>query len=297
MLLMEAEKLTKRKIKKYKKKRRKKRIKIKIIIYFICLIIFFSSVLLIGIKLIIGKKFQKINRINSNKKLDIGNFTTYSQCLEDFILYCIFYDIDNGFYIDVGANDPNDISVTKAFYLNGWHGINIEPLPDMLQKLLNYRNKDINLNIGAGEKDDLMPLAVGGPGSTLNKEYFSSDSKTINITVQPLSKICKMHVPKDEEIQFCKIDVEGYEKYVLLGCDFQNYRPKVFCIESTKPSTFIPIYKEWEYILLENGYEFGFQHVINRYYFDTKVDYLRARFSNLTNIIKEYEEIRNRKNM
>ena len=297
MLLMEAEKLTKRKIKKYKKKRRKKRIKIKIIIYFICLIIFFSSVLLIGIKLIIGKKFQKINRINSNKKLDIGNFTTYSQCLEDFILYCIFYDIDNGFYIDVGANDPNDISVTKAFYLNGWHGINIEPLPDMFQKLLNYRNKDINLNIGAGEKDDLMPLAVGGPGSTLNKEYFSSDSKTINITVQPLSKICKMHVPKDEEIQFCKIDVEGYEKYVLLGCDFQNYRPKVFCIESTKPSTFIPIYKEWEYILLENGYEFGFQHVINRYYFDTKVDYLRARFSNLTNIIKEYEEIRNRKNM
>jgi len=295
MLLMETEKLTKRKIKKYKKKRRKKRIKI--IIYFICLIIFFSSVLLIGIKLIIGKKFQKINRINSNKKLDIGNFTTYSQCLEDFILYCIFYDIDNGFYIDVGANDPNDISVTKAFYLNGWHGINIEPLPDMLQKLLNYRNKDINLNIGAGEKDDLMPLAVGGPGSTLNKEYFSSDSKTINITVQPLSKICKMHVPKDEEIQFCKIDVEGYEKYVLLGCDFQNYRPKVFCIESTKPSTFIPIYKEWEYILLENGYEFGFQHVINRYYFDTKVDYLRARFSNLTNIIKEYEEIRNRKNM
>jgi len=297
MLLMETEKLTKRKIKKYKKKRRKKRIKIKIIIYFICLIIFFSSVLLIGIKLIIGKKFQKINRINSNKKLDIGNFTTYSQCLEDFILYCIFYDIDNGFYIDVGANDPNDISVTKAFYLNGWHGINIEPLPDMFQKLLNYRNKDINLNIGAGEKDDLMPLAVGGPGSTLNKEYFSSDSKTINITVQPLSKICKMHVPKDEEIQFCKIDVEGYEKYVLLGCDFQNYRPKVFCIESTKPSTFIPIYKEWEYILLENGYEFGFQHVINRYYFDTKVDYLRARFSNLTNIIKEYEEIRNRKNM
>jgi len=167
----------------------------------------------------------------------------------------------------------------------------------MFQKLLNYRNKDINLNIGAGEKDDLMPLAVGGPGSTLNKEYFSSDSKTINITVQPLSKICKMHVPKDEEIQFCKIDVEGYEKYVLLGCDFQNYRPKVFCIESTKPSTFIPIYKEWEYILLENGYEFGFQHVINRYYFDTKVDYLRERFSNLSNIIKEYEEVRNRKNM
>ena len=77
---------------------------------------------------------KKINRININKKLDINSFTTYSQCLEDFILYCVFYDIENGFYIDVGANDPNDISVSKYFYLDGWHGINIEPLPDMYQK-------------------------------------------------------------------------------------------------------------------------------------------------------------------
>jgi len=201
---METERLTKRKIKKYKKKRRKKRIKIKIT-YFICLIIFFSSILLIGAKLIIGKKPQKINKIAHNKKLDISNFTTYSQCLEDFILYCIFYDIDNGFYIDVGANDPDYISVTKAFYLKGWHGINIEPLPDMFQKLLNYRNKDINLNIGAGEKDDLMPLAVGGGGSTLNKKYFSSNSQTINITVNLCQKYVKCMYQRMKKFNFVKL--------------------------------------------------------------------------------------------
>ena len=93
---------------------------------------------------------RKKDRRNFNKKLDFTNFITYAQFLEDFILYCIFYDIDNGFYIDVGANDPNDISVTKAFYLNGWHGINIEPLPEMQQLLLKHRSRDINLNIGAG---------------------------------------------------------------------------------------------------------------------------------------------------
>ena len=30
----------------------------------------------------------------------------------------------------LGANDPNIISVTKAFYLRGLYGINIEPLPN-----------------------------------------------------------------------------------------------------------------------------------------------------------------------
>ena len=171
-----------------------------------------------------------INRINYSKKLDIYNFTTYAQCLEDLILYCVLYDVNNGFYLDVGANDPNDITVTKAFYLNGWHGINIEPLPDMYKKLSNDRKRDINLNIGASEKEDKLTLFLNGGASTVTKKYFKEKGITINIKVYPLSKICKKYVPKNEEIQFCKIDVEGHEKNVLLGFDFENYRPKYFAL-------------------------------------------------------------------
>ena len=277
---------------KYKKKK-KKEFKIKIIIYFICVIISFFSGLLIGSKLLQKPKMRNIR--NYNKILDIYNFTTYSQCLEDFILYCIFYDIDNGFYIDVGANDPNVITVTKAFYLNGWHGINIEPLPDMYKKLLNDRSRDINLNIGASEKEDTLSLFLHKEGSTVNKKIFKEKGETINITVYPLSKICKEYVPKNEEIQFCKIDVEGHEKSVLLGFDFENYRPKVFCIESTAPATYIPTHEEWEYILIRNGYAFGFAYNINRYYYDTKVDYLNGRFLNLENYVNLYKKIQKNK--
>ena len=116
---MESKKFKKIKIKKYKfRKNRKKEFQFKIIFCFILLFISFFSCILIIIKLL-KKTYKKINRRNVIKKLDFTNFITYSQCLEDFILYCIFYDIDNGFYVDVGANDPNYISVTKAFYLNG----------------------------------------------------------------------------------------------------------------------------------------------------------------------------------
>ena len=292
---MESKKFKKIKIKRYKfRKNRKKEFQFKKIFCFTLLFISFFSCILIIIKLL-KKTYKKINRRNVIKKLDFTNFITYSQCLEDFILYCIFYDIDNGFYIDVGANDPNDISVTKAFYLNGWHGINIEPLPEMFSLISKNRIRDINLNIGAGEKEGIMSLNVRGGCSTLNKKYFNDKEPFINVTIYPLSKICKKYVPKDEEIQFCKIDVEGYEKYVLLGYDFENYRPKVFCVESTIPTTNIPSHQEWEYILLQNGYAFGFQHDVNRYYYDTKVDYIGKRFINLDKYVNKYKKIQIRK--
>ena len=32
-----------------------------------------------------------------------------------------------GFYVDVGAHDPVQDSVTKLFYDRGWRGVNVEP--------------------------------------------------------------------------------------------------------------------------------------------------------------------------
>ena len=172
----------------------------------------------------------------------------------------------------------------------GWSGINIEPLPYIFSDLLKYRTRDINLNFGAGNRDDNLKLYVQGTGSTLNKK-FANNSKTINIEVHPMSKICNKYVPKNKKIDFCKIDVEGYEKNVLLGYDFVNYRPKVFCIESTLPGKATPSYNEWEYILKENGYKFVFQYSINRFYYDSKIDSLSERFINLNNYISQYKRI------
>jgi FkbM family methyltransferase len=202
-----------------------------------------------------GYYFGKKNSTNINiekneekyfsKKL--SNFTSYSQFLEDLILFSVFYDIENGFYIDIGANDPNAISVTKNFYLRGWYGINIEPLPDKYQALVKFRKRDINLQIGAGSIKKNGTLYILGYGSTLQKR---NNIKSIAINVDTMFNICRQYVPKNEIIQFCKIDVEGGEKDVLLGFDFESYRPKVFCIESTLPGTAIPCHNLWEGILL-----------------------------------------------
>ena len=42
-------------------------------------------------------------------------FVSYAQNMEDVMLWRALKDVDQGFYVDVGANDPNVHSVTKAF--------------------------------------------------------------------------------------------------------------------------------------------------------------------------------------
>ncbi len=105
-----------------------------------------------------------------------------------------------------------------------------------------------------------------------------------------MENVCKKYVPKGKKIEFCKIDVEGGERDVLLGYDFNNYRPKVFCLESTKPITNSPSHHEWEDILIKNNYSFVYQYAINRFYVDNNyIEELREKFNYVHKIKKLYK--------
>ena len=113
------------------------------------------------------------------------------------------------------------------------------------------------------------------------------------VKVETMADICKKYVPQGTIIEFCKIDVEGAERNVLLGYDFINYRPKIFCIESTLPLTMIPSYHLFEDVLIKNNYSFIYQYNINRFYVDNKsvfANILRQRVSLIDLFIKKYNE-------
>ena len=115
--------------------------------------------------------------------------------------------------------------------------------------------------------------------SSLHKQHLKGKNATIvKILVDTMFNICKKYIPKNEVIQFIKIDVEGGERNVLLGSDFEKYRPKVICIEATKPFTMIPCHDLWEDILLKNDYSFVYQYKVNRFYIDNRIPDLRKRF-------------------
>ena len=77
---------------------------------------------------------------------------SYAQNFEDVMLARCFPE-PRGFYVDVGANDPDIDNVTRVFYERGWSGINIEPLAENCARLRQRRPRDVNLEIAVGDHD------------------------------------------------------------------------------------------------------------------------------------------------
>ena len=87
---------------------------------------------------------------------------SYSQNAEDVRLWRVFRHVENGFYVDVGAADPNVDSVTRLFYEHGWSGINIEPSP-CFETLSEARTRDVNLRVAIGESEGSVPFFLTYP--------------------------------------------------------------------------------------------------------------------------------------
>jgi hypothetical protein len=81
------------------------------------------------------------------------------------------------------------------------------------------------------------------------------------------------------EIHFLKVDVEGFEKEVLLGADFTEFRPWILVIEATYPNSPEVNYGDWEKIVLEAGYRFAYFDGLNRFYVAAEHEELHASFS------------------
>ena len=200
-------------------------------------------------------------------------FTSYAQNFEDVILWRALKHVKNGFYIDVGANDPEVHSVTKAFYERGWYGINIEPMPEFAPRFAQLRPRDINLGIAAGSSEGELTLydvpdvrGWASPDSAV-AEAHRKEGYTIaelRVPVRKLIDICLEHV--DRPIHFLKVDVEGFEREVLLGMDFAQFRPWIVVVEATLPNSTVCNHQEWEGLLLAHGYEFGYFDGLNRFY-------------------------------
>jgi len=216
---------------------------------------------------------------------------TYAQNFEDILLWRALKHVDKGFYIDVGANDPQNDSVTRLFYESGWRGINVEPIHQWFAKLNYYRVRDINLNIAAGsERGELVMFEIPDTGlSTSDKDIAlrhkieaDLDSTEVVVDVRTLTDICNLyHI---SPIHFLKIDVEGSEMSVIKGIDLSLIRPWIIVVEATLPNTQIENYEDWEEIFLNHDYEFVYFDGLNRFYVAEEHSDLKQHFKTPINI-------------
>ncbi|MBK9925008.1 MAG: FkbM family methyltransferase [Anaerolineales bacterium] len=197
-------------------------------------------------------------------------FISYSQNFEDLMLWRALKHIKNGFYVDIGANDPKHLSVTKAFYDQGWHGINIDPITYSL--LSRERLRDINLNIAVsnapGEINffEVSDSALCTSDPQLAQTYREMGKVVIErkVPTLTLNQVLKEH--SQVPIHFMNIDVEGAELQVLQGLDLSLWRPWILLIEATIPTTTTPSFDTWEPLIVSAEYNFAYFDGLNRFY-------------------------------
>lgn len=222
-------------------------------------------------------------------------FISYSQNFEDVLLWRALGHVPGGFYIDVGANDPELHSVTKAFYDAGWHGINIEPMPSYAQPFVEQRPRDINLNCAAGaaageivlfEVPSMNGWATTDPAVAAAHRADGYEVVENRVPLRTLASICAEHVRGD--IHFLKIDVEGFEGEVLKGMDLQRWRPWVLVIEATLPGSRQTNHEQWEGLVVPQGYRFAWFDGLNRYYIAQEHPELLAAFGIQPNVFDAF---------
>jgi FkbM family methyltransferase len=222
---------------------------------------------------------------------------SYAGNREDVLLRRVFHDQKDGFYVDVGAGDPEDHSLTKHFYDRGWRGVNVEPTKDLYQRLVAQRERDINLNIGLSSKPGTMTLFKCPPEfwgfSTMSADQAAKrraegvEVQVLQVVVSTLARVCEEHVKS--EIDFLSIDVEGLEAQVIEGGDWRRWRPRVVIVEATEPNSTIPSHEGWEPLLLGAGYNFVYFDGLNRYYLRSEDAHLTRHFEVPVNVFDNYE--------
>lgn len=201
-------------------------------------------------------------------------FISYAQNSEDIVLWRALGHIEQGTYVDVGAADPTEYSVTKAFYDRGWSGVNVEPAPEFVARLIAERERDKTFAVCAGEIEGTVTLHhVPGTGlSTVSDEHLdviaSEHFEVVDITadVKRLDRILADAQLTDQPIHFLKIDVEGAEATVLRSIDLTIWRPWVVVVEATEPLSTEPTHDEWDALLTSTGYQFCLFDGLNRFY-------------------------------
>ncbi len=196
--------------------------------------------------------------------------TSYAQNGEDVVLRRAFADRENGFYVDVGACHPVEDSVTLHFYERGWRGINVEPDNALHALLKQARPKDTNLCAAIGRERGravFHPTATRGHG-TLSPDLASGRSEgrpSERVPQMPLSDVIDCYGPDNGELDFLKVDVEGWEAEVLASADWTRHRPRVILVEAVNDKG-EPTHAVWEPGLLNAGYCFAMFDGLNRFY-------------------------------
>lgn len=231
----------------------------------------------------------------SPKPPDVG-ITSYAQNFEDVMLWRALGRVENGFYIDVGAQLPVFDSVSKAFYEHGWRGVHVEPVAAYAEAIRQDRpDERVFECILAALPGTQVFFQIPGTGISTGRREIAARHRNsgfevheVSVQTSTLAAVFDEVMPRD--IHWLKIDVEGMEDAVLAGWVNHPARPWIVVIESTEPLSQVSTWHEWECYLLDRDYAFVYFDGLNRFYIHAAHLDLTHFFSTPPNVFDNFNK-------
>jgi FkbM family methyltransferase len=177
-----------------------------------------------------------------------------------------------GCYVDVGAGDPISCSNTFRLWERGWRGLLIEPRKDAVFDLCARRPGDYVYPVAASNQDGWSRMRIQGSVSSMQADWNIDEQTKSFCQTETLRSILARFPAIRDTCQLCSIDVEGHERQVLEGIDWDTFHPKAFVIEYVIYGVAAPqsdISAQWEPILLQRGYHLWRTTSLNKIYLKT----------------------------
>jgi FkbM family methyltransferase len=196
---------------------------------------------------------------------------SYAQNFEDVMLWRALRHVDQGCYIDVGAQDPDFDSVSRMFYEHGWRGVNVEPVDAYAAKLRARRPDELVIQVAVSDNPgilqffDITETGLSTTDAAIAEEHRTAGFSVNEVQVSSITLDEVFDRVAGREVHWLKIDVEGAEAKVIHSWTSQ-VRPWVVVIESTRPLSTEPTHDQWDADVLAKGYTFAYFDGLNRFY-------------------------------
>ena len=148
---------------------------------------------------------------------------SYAQNFEDIMLWRALRDVQDGCYVDVGAQSPDTDSVSRLFHEHGWRGVHVEPTPGYANLLRERRSDEVVLQVAVSDKPGILrffDIAQSGLSTTdaaIAAGHREAGFEVREIQVPAVTLDTVLDQIADREVHWLKIDVEGAEEALLQG--------------------------------------------------------------------------------
>lgn len=166
-----------------------------------------------------------------------------------------------GFYVDVGAHGPRRGNNTYWLYRRGWRGILIDIEDEKVLACKLARPRDIVVNAAISNLEGQATVYSDKSFSTTATIIPSAEKSgeqgvarnVVRVTTLT-SLLNELSAPKT--FGLLSIDTEGSDLNVLLGLDFEQFKPIYICVEEIIKKDILEIrHSELHRYLTNEGYQ------------------------------------------